>query len=224
MPDLAKAGAGLVGAAAETGGLYVSAVELKATLSLSGQTFADPDVNAAISAASRSLDAMCGRRFWADPDTTSVRLYTPDSYRRLMIDDLIDLSALKVDQDGDGTFEETWTVGTDFMLEPPNAPYDKPVRPYESAVIRKTARKYFPVDLEQSVQVTGRFGWIAVPPEIEQAATILAAQLLKRSREAPFGIVAFGGLDAGGAIRIARTDPTIANLVTPYIRHTPFLA
>lgn len=205
-----------------TGGLYVSAASLKATLNLTGQTFADDDISAAIGAACRSIDGACGRRFYADDDNTSVRYYTPDSYQRVMIDDLIDLVSVVVDQDGDGTYEETWTNGTHFVLQPINGPSESPARPYESLVRRKTGGYYFPVGVEHAVKVTGQFGWEAVPPDIAMAAGILAGKLLKRAREAPFGIVSFGGGDSG-AMRIALRDPDVTNLLSDYVRHTPFI-
>lgn len=200
---------------------YVTVSELKNTLAITSSTY-DADLAIVVNTASRTLDAITGRRFWSDTGTANVRTYTPDSYRRLMIDDLQTLTTLKVDQNGDGTFEETWTVGTDFVLEPQNADSDIPIRPYESVLIRKQSRYYFPVDLEQSVQITGKFGWAAVPDEIQSAASILAGKLFKRMREAPFGIVSFGGGESP-AMRLARTDPDIGNLIQGYIRHTPFL-
>lgn len=200
---------------------YVTVSELKNTLAITSSTY-DADLAIVVNTASRTLDAITGRRFWSDTGTANVRTYTPDSYRRLMIDDLQTLTTLKVDQNGDGTFEETWTVGTDFVLEPQNADSDIPIRPYESVLIRNQSRYYFPVDLEQSVQITGKFGWAAVPDEIQSAASILAGKLFKRMREAPFGIVSFGGGESP-AMRLARTDPDIGNLIQGYIRHTPFL-
>lgn len=206
-----------------TGTLYISLAELKVTLGLTGQTAFDDDLTAAISASCRSIDAACGRRFWLDADTAQVRYYTPDSTRRLMIDDLVTLTSLLVDQDGDGTFEETWTNGTHFVLQPINNPSESPARPYESVLRRVSSGYSFPCGVEHSVKVTGKFGWAAVPPEIAQATTVLAGKLFKRAREAPFGIVSFGGADSGAAMRIARTDPDVANLLAGYIRHTPFI-
>lgn len=201
---------------------YTTSTLLKATLGITSSTF-DNDIAASLAAASRGIDKACGRRFWADANSSQVRTYTPDSYRRLMIDDLITLTTLKVDQNGDGTFEETWTSGTDFVLEPLNAAVETPVQPYTSVLVRKSSRRYFPCDIEQSAQVTGKFGWTAIPDEIVLATSILAGKLFKRAREAPFGIVSFGGADSSAAMRLARTDPDVANLIGPFTRQTPFL-
>lgn len=202
---------------------YVTLAALKITLNLTGQTAFDDDLNASLSSASRGIDGACGRRFWPDANSSQVRAYTPDSSRRLMIDDLITLTSLKVDQDGDGTYEETWTSGTDFVLEPLNGAVSDPVWPYESILARKNGRRYFPCDVEAGVQVTGKFGWPAVPSEIVTATSVLAGKLFKRAREAPFGIVSFGGADSAAAMRIARTDPDVANLISGYMRLVPFI-
>lgn len=202
---------------------YCELEEVKSTLNLSGQSFADLDLANVIASASRGIDAATGRRFWSDTGVDNVRYYTPDSSYRLMIDDLIALTSVLVDQDGDGTFEETWTNNTDFVLQPVNNPSEYPARPYESLVRRKLGSYYLPCGIEHSVKVTGKFGWAAVPPEIKTATTILAVKMLKRMREAPFGIVSFGGSDSGAAMRIARTDPDVANLIAGYVRHTPFI-
>lgn len=193
--------------------LYVTAAALKNTLSLTGETFADADVNAAVEAASRGLDEGCGRRFWADPDALQVRYYdaTGDLVR---IDDLVTLTTLATDPGGDGTYEQTWTRDTDFVLSPLNAPADG--RPWETVTRHPSGSHRFPAGYPRAVRVTGRFGWPAVPPAIAQATTILAAKLLKRSREAPFGVVSMG-LD-GAAVHIARTDPDVGFLVRPFIR------
>lgn len=198
---------------------YITSDQLMKTLQLTGTTYASDDVDAARKAASRGIDAAASRRFWLDADNTSERLYTPDSPSILPIDDIVDLVAVEIDRSGDGSFSETWTLGTDFVLQPSNAPADG--KPYEWIRVRANRRQYFPCGIEDSVKVTGKFGWLAVPDEVVQATTILAGKLLRRSREAPFGIVSFG-LDQVTAVRIARTDPDIALLIGDLSRRRPF--
>lgn len=200
---------------------YVTVAELKVTLNISSTTY-DDDLTVCASAASKSIEAYTGRRFWSDTGATWIRYYSPDDWRRVWIDDLQTLTTLTVDQDGDGTFEQTWTEGTHFVLEPINADAETPIRPYESILVRKNSTYSLPAGVEQSVKVTGKFGWAAVPDEIQTAASILAVRLFKRTREAHFGVASFGG-DQSTAIRISRTDPDVANLLSGYVRHVPFL-
>lgn len=193
---------------------YVTSLALKATLGLTGETFADPDIATAITAASRGIDQLCGRRFWLDADASQVRYYTPISADLVSIDDLVTLTSLAHDPGGDGTYSEAWTLNTDFVLRPDNAPADD--RPWETIARHPRARFRFVSQYPRTVKLTGKFGWPSVPAPVVEATTILATKLLRRSREAPFGIVSIG-LD-GAAVRIARNDPDIAFLTSRLIR------
>ena len=201
------------------GARYLELDQLKATLTMGSTNLADADLTLAIGAASRAVDSTTGRRFWLDTGTANVRYYTPASSRGpLEIDDLVTLTSVAVDRTGTGTFSETWVSGTDFVLEPFNNPSEQPARPYEKIRPRRLSGQYFPACVEQSVKVTGQFGWSSVPDDVAAATGILAAKLLLRSRTAPFGIVMPGGIDSGVAMHIARTDPDVYSLLRNYNR------
>jgi hypothetical protein len=159
---------------------------------------------------------MCRRYFWRGTDT---RTYVPESITRQPLDDLVSVSSLKVDRDGDGTFEESWTLGTDYALEVAPARYNVSAtgeqRPYTAAIVL-TGGKLFPWTWMWShldrVQVTGVFGWPAVPANIKSAALIAAAQIWK-IKDAPFGIAGFGEF---GAVRVPSL-PQVSWLVQDYI-------
>lgn len=201
--------------------IYLELDELKATLEMTGTTFADADVTIAMGAASRAVDSITGRRFWLDADAAKVRYYTPRSYKVLQIDDLVTMTSVAIDRAGRGSFSETWVSSVDYVLEPFNARAENPMRPYETLRARCLSGRRLPAHLEQSVKVTGQFGWAAVPDDVTAATGIIAAKLLRRSREAPFGIVT-AGIDQGVAMRIARTDPDVYTLLHDYKRHEPF--
>lgn len=192
---------------------------LKNTLSLTGTQFADLDIQTAIEAASRAIDQMCERRFWT---TTSneTRYFSPKNAGYLDAGDVVSITTLKTDEGGDGTFEQTWTANVDYVLGPLNAALELPIRPYTLICRHPESGYYFPTYYPRSVEITGKFGWSVTPPEIEQATTIIAAQLVQRARMAPFGVLAVG-LDQASAVRIARVDPQVAALVGPYMR-APF--
>jgi hypothetical protein len=198
---------------------YVELDQLKSTLELTGQTFADLDLLGCIDSASRDIDEACGRPFYQSAGS-AIRYYTPESERLLLTDDILTLNEIAVDRAGDGTFEETWVENTDFVLEPLNASGDS--RPWENLRVRNGAAQRLPAGIERSVRVTATFGWSSVPAPIQTATRILASRLFKRSREAPFGIVTVGS-DVGAAMRLSRTDPDVASLIAPYVRHSPFL-
>ena len=199
---------------------YIEIEQFKATAELGGTSYPDLDIQAAILAASRAIDAACNRRFWVDANANQARVYTPwqDHPRRLIIDDLVTLTSVLVDRTGDGVYEETWTNNTDFVLDPPNAAADN--WPYTSILLRSNNNKTMPFN-EHSVQVTGKFGWPAVPAEIVDATTMYASRLVKRKREAPFGIVSTG-LDTPG-VRIGKQDPDVFALIQPYMKGSPIL-
>jgi hypothetical protein len=200
---------------------YITSAALKATVSLTGQTYADADVAAAIVAASRAIDNLCHRKgtssrlaFEADTDALQVRYYTPVRDTRIVFDDLATFTGLLTDPSGDGTFPDTWALHTDFELEPLNAATEG--EPYTCATVRPNGAFLFPGRIPRSVKLTGKFGWPAVPDAVPQATTILATKLLKRSREAPWGVLGVG-VD-GVAVRIGKSDAELLALLGPYIK------
>lgn len=193
---------------------YVTDTALKATLSLTGYTFADADVTAANSAASRAIDSLCQRRFWEDASDVT-RYYTADKTTLLEIDDLVSFTSLATDDDGTFGYANSWTQNTDFVFEPLNAPTESPAQPWTHIRVLPQGSFQFNTFYPRSVKLVGKFGWAAVPDDIVQATTILAARLLRLAREAPFGVVGFDG----GAIRIARMDSNVMMLLGPYMKH-----
>lgn len=200
---------------------YVTEEELKATLELTGMQFADNDVRAAIAAASRGIDAATGRRFYKDTVDVA-RYYTPELTDILPIDDLVTATTVKSDSTGAGSYTTTWTVNQDYTLAPINAQADG--RPYTCLKVHPTQGRYpFPIGVPRAIQITGVFGWPAVPANVKELATIVAAKLMRRAREAPFGVVS-AGIEVGVAMRIARSDPDAAFLLEDVSRNEVALA
>lgn len=192
---------------------YLTMEEFKYSAEMTGYNFADGDIPTALEAASRGIDEYCGRRFFADADATSVRYYSPAGPYFVEIDDIVSCGTFATDLDGDGTFETVWTENIDFALEPLNAAADG--KPFEKVRVLWPGSNRLPC-WHRSVEVTGQFGWATVPGPVKQATSIMASRLLKRGREAPFGVVGFG-LD-NIAVRISPVDPDLRFLLEPYIR------
>jgi hypothetical protein len=176
---------------------YVELEEFKSTAELTGKTFADGDILVALVAASRGIDDALGRRFYADVDAAQVRYYTPLVADRLWTDDIVTLTELATDPGGDGTYEDVWTLNTDFTLGPLNAAADG--KPYTHIDVHPGSSLYLPCSVPRSVKVTGKFGWAAPPAAVKTLTRLVAARLLKRTREAPLGFVELG-VD-GAAVR-----------------------
>ena len=198
---------------------YVTSAALKKTLQLTGETYADDDVAAAISAASRAIDQACGRRFWLDA-IDATRYYERASAVLVVIDDLATVTSIKTDPTGEGVFSEIWTENTDFVFGPQNAaadgvPYQTIYSLYAGSYVvpdgYTTSGKYFLPSGPRRIQVIGKFGWPAVPAQVVTATSILAARYLKRLREAPLGIAGFG-MD-GTAVRVPKVDPDVMALL-----------
>ena len=146
----------------------------------------DTEAEQAIEAASRAIETHCkDRRFWVngtDEDRTYSPQY-PDAF--WCYDDIVSLTALSTDEDDDGTYERTWDT-TDYVLEPSNAALDG--EPYTRIRAKSNGRWSFPVGVGR-LKLTGKFGWLAVPAKVKQAALIQASRWYER-RNAVFGVIA----------------------------------
>lgn len=195
---------------------YVELEAFKESNSLDSTTYADGDIREALIAASRSIDYATNRRFYPDADALQVRYYNPITNSLVRIDDLITVTSIKTDPGGDGTYEETWAT-TDYVLAPQNAVALGV--PYQYIERHPGGDYYFtPKTYPNTIQVTGKFGWSSAPAEIKLATSIYASRLLKRVREAPFGVAGFG-LD-GTAVRVSSIDPDVERLIAPYRRES----
>lgn len=214
--------------------LYVEDAALKATLDLTGTTYADDDVTRAIEAASRAVETLTGRlRFYLPDDSNDeTRYYTAERALVLPIDDAVTVTSVKTDSDYDGVYETVWTLGTDYRLGPSNAVNDG--KPYEEIrVVTRPALSpalglyqgqvprtsySLPLGVFEGVQVVGRFGWTACPSQVASAAFIIAEKLVRRMREAPFGVLAL--MDT--AVRVGMDDRDVQLFLRDYDRR-PFV-
>lgn len=141
-----------------------------------------------IEAASRWIDGNRGRHFYTASET---RYYTAEVGHRVVIDDLITLTTLLTDEDGDGTFERTWTAA-DYNLYPYNAAIK--LRPYIAIERSVPGSLTFPT-LRKGVSVTGVFGfWSAVPEAITEACILISMRVWGR-KDLLFGVS--GNADLG---------------------------
>lgn len=172
----------------------------------------DDKLDNIITAASRLVDDVCGRRFYA---ATETRYYTPDDGNYLRVDDLLSVTTLKTDEDGDRTYEVTWAT-TDYDLMPLNATLDG--WPYMSIETTPDGDNPFPI-LAKSVELKGSFGFASTtPPAIQEACVLATHRLLKRA-DTPLGVSAAAALGQMQVlIRELGSDPDFMALVSPYIK------
>lgn len=170
-----------------------------------------------IESASRSIDRIANRRFYADA-AASARKYRAYNDLFVYVDDISSTTGLivKIDDDGDGTFETTLTINTDFLVEPLTAASKD--RPFTQLTMVNTSFTWpifpglFSNGLRPGVEVTAKWGWPAVPDDIETACQILTADLYKR-KDSPGGILGLGDL---GAIRMSPLGRDVTAMVRAY--------
>lgn len=188
---------------------YVTAAQLKFSLGISDVV--DDDLLAVnITAASRAVDAACGRQFGLAASATE-RAETWDSRRieglpALEVFDVQTAAGLAVTTvDVDHVDDTTLANGTDFDLWPWNAAADG--RPWTHLVLRVDAAAQFPRH-SQGVAVTATWGWTTVPKLVQNAVLLQAARWYKR-KDAPFG-VAETPTGGEGFRLLDRLDPDVA--------------
>jgi hypothetical protein len=187
---------------------YCTLSEVKAALRLS-DAIDDTLIENSIEGASRRIDGYCGRFFYQT--TTAVKFFASDSYR-LPVPDISSTSGLIVatDDDGDGTFETTWTLNTDYVVEPLDAVLQS--RPYRT--ITAVGGKTFPlfyIPQEAGVRVTATWGWSAIPDDVREACVLLSMRQFARYNAA-LGVMAFGDM----AVSVRSVDPDVRDLLSPY--------
>ena len=104
---------------------YTTRNDLKTRAGISDTTD-DALLDVILEAVSREIDDYCERWFYP---RTQTRYYTAERGGRLLTDDLLTVTTLKTDDDGDRTYETTWLT-TDYDLWPFNAAVEVPPAPY----------------------------------------------------------------------------------------------
>ena len=197
---------------------YATLAQLKAENNIGGaDTSYDTKLEIALNAASRQIDGYTGLFFYQD-SALSVRTYYADDGETCHVDDISTTTGLivKTDDNDDGTFENTLTLNTHFILLPTNAAAKHPVEPYTCIRLVDSGITAFPMSYSgrPGVQVTAKFGWPAVPDDVEKACLIQATQLFKAS-DAVFGGLSF----EAGILRVRDTlNPMAAALVERYCK------
>jgi hypothetical protein len=189
---------------------YATLSEFKAAVGITDTTD-DTALQSVLDATDTLIDLYCDRKtgFGTASET---RYYTAEDWEYVLTDDLVSVTTLQTDDDANGTYETTWTAGTDYVLAPRNAALDG--FPYTEIDTSVTWPRNFPKDVYLGVKVVGVFGFPAVPAAVKQAE-IIQAGAVWNSRTAPFGVI--GSADLGGILRMSRAlHPEAALILEPY--------
>lgn len=195
---------------------YVGPEELKDRLGIPDSTN-DSILSPVCLATSRWIDRFCGRHFFRVTDT---RTFQPSDVWLMNVDDITSVTTLKIDTDGDGVYEKTWTQGTNYMLRVGDNEFNQlsmgELKPYTQVQVIGGSDWFpfiWPFTHLDRVQITGTFGWPQVPPAVAQAALIIASDWFKL-KDAPWGVAGIADL---GVIHI-NPNPWITQQLRPYFR------
>ncbi len=186
---------------------YCTLADIKARLDRTDDRD-DARISAIISVASKHVEQLTNREF---STTTEARYFTADTGGCCEVDDLVSLTSLQTDENGDRVYERTWRLA-DYDLEPANAASRG--LPYTRIEIPPQGQLSFPT-YRRAVKVTGTWGFPSVPLAVSEAAILLTIRLLKRV-DAPYGVA--GSPDLGEMTALPRQDPDVMALLAPYRR------
>lgn len=171
-----------------------------------------------VNSASRLIDRHCGRHFYQV--TATARIFdSEDGYCIHFgpFNDLVSVTTVKTDDNEDGTYETTRSATT-YQLHPVGASTMGPaVWPYTSLHMLggQTLPWLSTTGRRGLVEITGTWGWPAVPPEVKQACKLIASEMLKM-QEAPLGVA--GGDFSGVSFVRNQLPPRARDLLAPF-RH-----
>jgi hypothetical protein len=182
---------------------YCTLGEVKSRLTITNtDTARDSFISVIISDASLWIETECGRKFSAYTDT---RYYTAHDTSMVKVDDLLSITTLKTDNDGDRTYETTWSA-TDYDLMPLN------FTPKQWIEIAPNGFYSFPLT-RKGIQIVGSFGFATdTPGTIREAAILKTIQMYKRR----IGTGDSSGGNAATGQAQAPSDKAIAELLKPY--------
>ncbi len=167
---------------------YASLNDLKSALRIQDGVD-DTLLELALESASRMVDEYTMRSFYNAG--TATRVFVPSHNDLVAIDDAVSISSIAVSTMLNKTFDQTWSE-VDYQTEPLNNVADgltgwpitriRAVGTYEFPDGNTRYRyegRYGQEDIA-TVQVTGVWGWSAVPTAVKQATIIQASRIFKR--------------------------------------------
>lgn len=187
---------------------YASLPMVKAQLSKESNDDRDDLIELAIRGASRKIDQVTGRRFYADTVATARtfptagRVFKGPYGTAIQTDDIASATGLLVESGYGGNYSSL----TAFTAGPDNAiSLGRPV-----TFVQADPSWIFGIN---SIRITARWGWPVVPDEVQLATMLLAARLYRR-KDSPQGVVSSGDW---GSIRVSRVDPDVEALISHLI-------
>lgn len=174
----------------------------------------DSVIEILIEGASRYIDQLTGRRFYAD-SVDATRYYQARSTVHVRIDDL-SAAPTSVSVDTSNTRDYTALTSTSYDLLPDNALLIG--RPYNAIAIAPNTTSFFPLQ-RRGVRVIGKFGFPAVPTDIKEA-TLMIAQNVYSSRSGQSSSGRITVTAAGLVIRPEEVPSLAQSIIAAYRKRT----
>lgn len=190
---------------------YATLADGRARLGITdaADTTDDSKIESMIEAISRAIDEELGRRFFTTANDET-RYFTAEFTDILFPGDILSITTLATDDDGDRTYENTWASG-DYDLEPYNAVLDS--KPYTSICTTPNGNYAFST-VRKGVKIVGKFGYASSTPKPINEACLLAMEKLFKRKDAIFGVV--GSAELGMLKQMMKDDPELNLLLSPY--------
>lgn len=186
-----------------------------------------------IAAASRAIDSWTLRKFYTEsltlyfaaepPEQASSIFNTIAGATKLHLADheLLSITTLKTDEDGDGVYEVTWAA-TDYILEPWNAAALG--KPYQSIAVNPSQGRYYFPALPKSIEIVGTWGYSATVPEPITEACERLVERMYRMRDVNMAQLAIiEGVNATSALNMLKKSPDVIDYIMPYKRVWAFV-
>jgi hypothetical protein len=194
---------------------YASLSQIKAALRIgAGDATDDALLEMAVESASRLIDAYCGRNFLLGG--TATRYYNTEDPYVVQIDDARSITSVRTSSSENGVFDISFNMTPrtgDIQAEPINDYVGGLVWPFTR--LRAIGDYVFPVDKENTVEVTAVFGFPNIPVTVTQATILQSSRIFARL-QSPLGVAGFGDM---GVMRVGRSlDPDVSQLIEGYRR------
>lgn len=185
--------------------LYATADEYEAYLGVSSLTTAQ---DAELLDACRMWDRLCGvpDGWFVSAGSVHAKTFDVTDERIVWVEGIATSTGVvvRIDEDGDRTFETTLSSSLDYYLEPVEGP------PFTSIVIDEVNGRYrFPIG-RRRVEVTAKHGHATTAPSPIRRACLLIAKRYSARANTPEGI------KEGGEhmMRLAAQDPDVVAILT----------
>ena len=182
---------------------YCTLDEIKASLDITEEQY-DDLIQAQIIAVKTLIDNHTERQF----DSVAEVRYFDGTPEPLFIDDLVSVTSILLDEDGDGTYEATMAT-TDYILYPLN-------KSPKTRIELSNESDYggFASGIKQGVKITGTWGYSTVPGTINQTSIIQVSRWFKR-RESAYQDVT-GSPELGQVVVYKALDPEVKLILEQY--------